>query len=395
MKEDFEGQYSPFAPIDDHPESCQPIIEDCSSGVLPLDSSGIGEVTADGKRKIVVSEVTTINTLFFQRNKAMMTRYINEQLRNGKLARIVPFQFTNRFIKSDQREYKHVNFWQIDRTNYIADVEVHLKLDTAVGVCEWIGIMSLWGDIEKNGVCTIEDFVDKNDFDERDLTPLSSFLIPIYTNRQMDKEMECLWAAYLPEALTDPFKRNPYKLAERMGLRILRLHVYDHQRAPTILFFVDDTILVKDANSNSEEPPTLIEVPARTIVINLNHPSRYVPGHVPRHEHRRQQEAITIECEAGAGYCAAAQLSIGSAGFPAGKRHGFLPAPGTQCHPDSTRLDHLVNRYFCALYHAGAVPDQQGSTVLWAERPFQQPDHGGQEMAEESQRPDPRYTRFR
>ena len=271
MMEEFDYLGAPYAPIDEHPEYSQPVEQDCSNGVIPQDATVIGTPTEDGKRRILVSEVTTINKPFFDRNKAMMTRYINTQLQNGNMRRIVPFPFMTKRINWLQRDYKYVSFWKVDRTHFIADVEVHLNLDTKEGVKEWVGIMVLFGDIEKNCVCTIEDLVDKADFEKRELVALSCFLIPIYSNKQMDKEMERLWRRYHPEALTDPSVRSAYELAKRMGLSIIRLPVYNHNATPSILFFVEGTILVKEAKSNSKEEPQEVRVPANTIVVNTNH----------------------------------------------------------------------------------------------------------------------------
>ncbi|MBR4538467.1 MAG: hypothetical protein IKO52_06435 [Clostridia bacterium] len=271
MMEEIDYFGAPYAPIDGHPEYSQAIEQDCSSGVIPQDATVIGAPTEDGKRRILVSEVTTINKPFFDRNKAMMTRYINTQLQNGNMRRIVPFSFTTKRINWLQRDYKCVNFWKVDRTHFIADVEVHLKLDTRDGVREWVGVMTLWGDIENGCACTIEDLVDKQEFEKRELVALSCFLIPIYSNKQMDKEMERLWRRYHPEALTDPSVRSAYELAKRMGLSIIRLPVYNHNATPSILFFVEDTILVKEAKSNRKEKPQEVHVPANTIVVNTNH----------------------------------------------------------------------------------------------------------------------------
>ena len=272
MTEQFDYLCAPYAPIDEHSEYAQPINEDCSIGVVPQDATVIGTLTEDGKRKILVSEVATINKPFFDRNRSMMTRYINERLRDGSMQFIVPFAFTTRHITYLQRDYKSAKFWKMDRTHFIADVEVHLKLDTAEGVRVWVGIMTLWVDIEDDFASTIEDFVDKNNLDERDdMTALSSFLIPVYSSRQMDREMEVLWSHYLPEALAEPSVRKARELAGRMGLSIVELPVYNHPGTPTILFFVEDMIQVKDAKSSSKEPPQEVRVPANTIVINTNH----------------------------------------------------------------------------------------------------------------------------
>ena len=271
MIEEYDYLHPLGVPIDEHSDFSQPIVEDCSSGIVPEDSTVLGTVTEDGKRTILVSEVTTIHDKFFKMNKAMMTRYLNTRIRDGSLSLLLGFSFTTQRITWQCRDYKHVNFFKLSRSSFIADVEVHLKLTTKQGPREWAGMMTLFGSVENDCLCTIEDFIPLSEYEERDLTALSPFLIPIYKNRQMDQEMEMLLKRYHPEALSDPSKRDACELARRMGLKIIRLPVYNHRNAPTILFFVQDTILVKESNSNSTEPPQEVEIPANTIVINTNH----------------------------------------------------------------------------------------------------------------------------
>ena len=75
MMEEFDYLGAPYAPIDEHPEYSQPIEQDCSNGIIPQDATIIGTPTEDGKRRILVSEVTTINKPFFDRNKAISELY--------------------------------------------------------------------------------------------------------------------------------------------------------------------------------------------------------------------------------------------------------------------------------------------------------------------------------
>ena len=109
MTDEFDF-FVPHDFTDEPSEYSQPIDEDCSSGEIPEDATVTGTLTEDGKRRILVSEVTTVNKPFFDKNRAMMTRYINDRLRDGSMARIVPFAFTTRHITYLQRNYKRVNF---------------------------------------------------------------------------------------------------------------------------------------------------------------------------------------------------------------------------------------------------------------------------------------------
>ncbi len=57
--------------------------------------------------------------------------------------------------------------------------------------------------------------------------------------------------------------------------------------------------------------------------------------------------------------------------------------------------DHQFHSYLCALYHPGAFPERERSSVLRHQRPVQQPHHGGPKAAEKPQRPDSGYAGFR
>ena len=74
--------------------------------------------------------------------------------------------------------------------------------------------------------CSIEYFGAMDELADEELPMLSSYLVPILSNRQMDEEAEAIWARYLPEALRDSEKRSAVTLAKKMGLTIQYQPVY-------------------------------------------------------------------------------------------------------------------------------------------------------------------------
>ena len=81
----------------------------------------------------------------------------------------------------------------------------------------------------------------------------------------------------MPEALTDPSKRDPVELARRMGLNVVYEDIYDHDKVGSILFFKEGELEVGedrcDTFSGEERKtknPKTIVVPANTIVVNTN-----------------------------------------------------------------------------------------------------------------------------
>ena len=100
---------------------------------------------------------------------------------------------------------------------------------------------------------------------------LSPFLIPYFTNKQVDKATEDIWRQFRPDALFVPGLRDAVTLAERMGLRVVYHPVYKHNHAGAILFFADDDLQVCEETNNLEEIRTkIVHIPANTVVVNTN-----------------------------------------------------------------------------------------------------------------------------
>ena len=91
--------------------------------------------------------------------------------------------------------------------------------------------------------CTIVGLSEK--FDHEGLTRLTSYLVPVYSNSDVDHAAEQIWPWYgMKEALTDPEARNAKTLARRMGLTIQYLPVYEHDGIDSMVFFSDGELTV-------------------------------------------------------------------------------------------------------------------------------------------------------
>ena len=93
----------------------------------------------------------------------------------------------------------------------------------------------------------------------------------------MDSIGETILRKYMPEALTDPSKRDPVELAHRMGLNVIHEEVYNHRGVGSILFFAEgDLVAGEDRRDRlsgeyrKTKSPRMITVPANTIVVNTN-----------------------------------------------------------------------------------------------------------------------------
>ena len=243
-----------------------PDIEDCSCDAVPN-----GALSADGKKKIRLPEVVSMTKVFFAKNRLQLYSYLRTCLRNGVLQSLVGLPIRTRVFNKETCTFPYVTFWRIDRTNFWADVDVVLKIDTAAGEIEWKGVLSTWCSFKKDLVCSVEDLNDCVNRREEGYTMLSPFLIPYLTNRQVDESAEGIWRQYRSDALYIPGLRDPVNLAERMGLHVEYYPVFEHEHAGAILFFADSELQIcENTEALDEIRSRTVRVPANTIVVNTN-----------------------------------------------------------------------------------------------------------------------------
>lgn len=243
-----------------------PDVEDCSSDAVPD-----GALSAEGKQKIRLPEVVSMTKVFFAKNRLQLYSHLRTCLRNGVLQSLVGLPIRTKVFNKDTCTFPYVTFWRIDRTSFWADVDVVLKMDTAIGSIEWKGVLSVWCSFQDELVCSVEDLNDSVDRREEGYTMLSPFLIPYFTNRQVDEAAEGIWWQFRPDALYIPGLRDPVNLAERMGLHVVYYPVYQHKHAGAILFFADSDLQVCEETDDIDEIRTkTVRVPANTIVVNTN-----------------------------------------------------------------------------------------------------------------------------
>ena len=138
----------------------------------------------------------------------------------------------------------------IDRQEYWAEV----LFDMESGVAWKTGIFSAWEHEAPEGWM------------------LSDYLIPILRKDEIEEGAEALLRRLYPKAIADPKENDAFRLAECMGLEVMRLPLHNQKRTRSILFFHAGTVTVKDEQSDEEKdkPPHAVEIPPNTIVINTN-----------------------------------------------------------------------------------------------------------------------------
>lgn len=260
-----------------------PEVTDCLADTIPA-----GTKPESGKKKIQAPDLVSMWKYLLNKNYAnrRLSLYsgMNRMLRSGELSQIVGFSVRNKIINKDVMKLANVDFWKIDRTDFYANVHVELTLQTDTGTRKWHGVLiclcSFAG--SKSFTCDIVSLAEKawQDKDDNSIR-MNPFLVPYYSNNQMDQIAELIWKEYgMEEALTEPDKRNAAELAKLMGLTIQYHNVYEHQGVKSILFFADSELIVGEDRTENQKDGSKkhikdahgekVMIPANTIVINTN-----------------------------------------------------------------------------------------------------------------------------
>ena len=269
-----------------------PEVEDCSNGLVP-DNLYVpdnpagkepitGNGTADGEKEVLVADTISFTKYFFSHYKGALYLELCKWVRNGRLSKLVGFPVLNRSINKADCTFPDVAYWRIDRENFYADIAVDMNLQTPTGTRQWKGYLILWCSFEEEFSYTVEDMNPWGHTEKDGYDRLSSYLVPIYTNKRMDEISEEMLKKHLPGALTDPSKRDAVKMAESMGLTVLYFPLYDEDTAESVLFFERKWVRVGDPDEQGEEEWE--EIPANTIVINLRVIPRAYSGFSIFHE---------------------------------------------------------------------------------------------------------------
>lgn len=158
-----------------------------------------------------------------------------------------------------------MSLWRVNRYEFIADVPVEIRWESSAGEETAEGYVSL-------NCCLDEDFcyfIDSVSIEkpDRPLIRLDEYLVPIMSYEDLEDATRTMWEQYPPEVFTDHEWLNPYRLAERMGLKVTFHLLYRRKKNRGLLFWKDGTVKVvthTDKNDLIEE----VKIEAGTIVIN-------------------------------------------------------------------------------------------------------------------------------
>ena len=199
---------------------------------------------------------------------------MNARLVSGELSLLLGRAAVSERIAPRDLEIGTVSCWRLNRTDFLADVDLTAALTVEqegrdvpgrFGFC-----LGLWFCTEEGFTFEVQDLHLAADKPDRSFWKLDRFLVPILREDEIETGSERLWDNYLPDAGTSE-GRTARKLAEKLGLNVceMRLHCQNHTRS--ILFFRDGVVFTQEEKQPGEAEfplPVSRPVPAGTIVLN-------------------------------------------------------------------------------------------------------------------------------
>ena len=219
----------------------------------------------------VVSDIGgCIRERFFPR----ILQEMNTRLAGGELSQMLGRAVVSERIAPRDLEIGAVSCWRLNRTDFLADVDL-----TAVLTLEEEGrdvsgrfgfCLGLWFCTEDGFSFEVQEFHASRDKPDRSFWKLDRFLVPILREDEIEAGAARLWENCLPEA-KEPKDRTARMLAEKLGLNVIELRLHCQNRTRSILFFREGTVFTQEEMSAGEADfpvPVSRRIPAGTIVLN-------------------------------------------------------------------------------------------------------------------------------
>ena len=257
-----------------------PIVKNCNYDSVPPNTT-----TADGKRVIEVPDFVSMIKYMMSRNmenkRQKLYTYLNDLLHTGKLSHIVGFKVDNRVINKEACSFTGFSYFKINRNEFYTDIDVELKLQSKGETHEWRGVLVCWCGFNDKFNIEFDELTKDPEHADCGFSFMDPFLVCYHKSPIIDELASEMWAKYgMPEALIEPKLRNAKLLAEKMGLNVLYLPVYEHRNMESILFFEENELTIGTDKIEIDEEGFLVHIkdevgetiviPANTIVININ-----------------------------------------------------------------------------------------------------------------------------
>ena len=199
---------------------------------------------------------------------------LNLRLADGDLSLLLGRAVVSEHIALRDLEIGAVTCWRLNRTDFLADIDLTLALTAEQNGRDVPGrfgfCLSLWFCTEEGFSFEVQELHLASNKPDRSFWKLDRFLVPILREDEIEAGAEHLWENCLPEE-KDPARRSARALADKLGLTVREVRLHSQNRTRSILFFREGTVLVQPEKLPGEEDfplPLSCPVEANTILIN-------------------------------------------------------------------------------------------------------------------------------
>ena len=230
----------------------------------PAEIRRIADASPKQTGYVLFPKVTKFSTYLFRRYGKRIEAELAEGIKAGEYAATMGLNGDDAAHISCCLSHR-MSLWRVNRYEFIADVPVEIRWESSAGEETVEGYVSLNCCLDEN-FCYFIDSVSLEKPD-RPLIRLDEYLVPVMSYEDLEAAARTMWELYLPEVFTDREWLNPYRLAERMGLKVAFHLLYRRKKKRGLLFWKDGTVktvLHSDKGDSIEE----VRIEAGTIVIN-------------------------------------------------------------------------------------------------------------------------------
>lgn len=218
---------------------------------------------------VQVPRVQSMQEYILKHHKCRVLSELNRRIRSRLLNGLSTDCPESVKLKASNCTFDDMAFWRYNAHTLLTDVIVHASVSVAEETYEYDLYCELWVDMRNgmNFTCGEAGLLENKP--QRDFWMLSTYLVPLLRKDEIEKGAEDLLLRYCPEALTDRKEHNAYLLADKIGLHVEHLPLFQQRGTLSVLFFCDGTVQVANDHQKSSQVST-INIPAGTVVINTN-----------------------------------------------------------------------------------------------------------------------------
>lgn len=199
---------------------------------------------------------------------------MNTRLVNGDLSLLLGRAVVSERIAPRDLEIGGVSCWRLNRTDFLADVDLTAALTVEQGGRDAEGrfgfCLGLWFCTEEGFSFEVQELHLLQDKPDRSFWKLDRHLVPILRDDEIESGAERLWDNLLPD-VKEPKERSARLLAEKLGLNVCEMRLHCQNRVRSILFFREGSVFTQEEKVSGETDfplPVSRNVPANTIVLN-------------------------------------------------------------------------------------------------------------------------------